>query len=114
MTLRIGAVGGTVLALVVGLASSAGAALHTRSCGSTHHGFPVALRATANVNCGTARHVIGVADGEGADQHCYSGPGRFHPCTVSGFRCTMRSIPGTDISSTRCTRGRNKLITGQT
>ena len=88
--------------------------LHTRACGSTRSGLPVAVRATRNVSCRQARRIMGIVNGEGSDLHCYYGPGRFHPCAVEGFHCTLHNRPNTDIGTSRCTKGRNRLITGQT
>ena len=93
---------------------AAGAGLQTRACGFTTSGLPVTVRATRNVSCRQARRIMAIVNGETRDMRCYYGPGRFHPCTVDGFHCTLHNRPNTDIGSSRCTKGRNRLITGQT
>ena len=101
--------------LFLSLPAISGASLTTRSCGQTSPpGLPVAVRATRNVTCAQARRIMKNVDGETNSHQCYSGPGQFHPCRVEGFYCTMRSTPGTDISSTTCTKRRNKLVRGYT
>lgn len=112
---RAGTYASALAIILLGFASVSEAKLKTRGCGSTRSGLPVSVRATRNVRCSTARHIISIVEGEDAsDLHCYSGPGRFHPCHVEGFYCTMKSVPQTDISSARCTKGRRQLITGNT
>lgn len=106
--------GGIVCAVGLAVPALSGASLKTRSCGSTRTGFPVSVRATPNVSCGQARHVMAVVYGETNSRQCYSHPGQFRQCTVQGFHCTMRSVPQTDISSSRCTKGRHKLVLGRT
>jgi hypothetical protein len=92
-------------------AGSVGAAVRTRSCGYTSPGYPVRVRASANVTCHQARHVMEVvfaSHGYSGDP-CYHGY-RFHACTVQGFRCTEHG--GAEFGNARCTKRRGSLITG--
>ncbi len=100
----------TGLAFAPALPSVALAATKTRSCGSTSPGYPAEVRASQNVPCSQARRIIDEVI-KGSPQ-CYSGPGRFHPCTLEGFSCTAQFRPG-DWSRARCVDS-NRLILGRT
>jgi hypothetical protein len=110
LLLTVAAIGAVAM-----IPAAAGARLRTRACGfTTHPGLPAAVRATRTVSCRQARRIMVIVNGESRDLRCYSGPGRFHPCTVEGFHCTLHNKPNTDIGTARCTKGRTRLITGQT
>jgi hypothetical protein len=92
-------------------AGSVSAALSTRSCGYTSPGYPVRVRASANVSCRQARHVMEVvfASHGYAGDACYAGY-HFHGCTVQGFRCSEHG--GAEFGHARCAKTRRRLIIG--
>ena len=88
--------------------ASASGAMHTRSCGVIEKGIGIFARATPNVSCAQARRVLPpVLLGS---KQCYSGPARFHPCTIEGFYCTTSQI-SSGATRAHCIHGR-RLITG--
>jgi hypothetical protein len=88
--------------------ASASGAVHTRSCGVIQKGIGIFARATPNVSCVQARRVLPPVL-LGSEQ-CYSGPARFHPCTIEGFYCTTSEL-SSGATRARCIHG-NRLITG--
>lgn len=92
-------------------AASVSAELSTRSCGYTSAGYPVRVRASANVGCHQALQVMEVvfASHGYAGDPCYTGY-RFHGCMVQGFRCSEHG--GAEFGHAWCTKARGRLITG--
>ena len=107
---QITAICAAAILLLIGASVSA-ASLRTRSCGVPKvTGYPIHVRATPNVSCAQAGRLMPeVIDGS----RCYHG-GRFHPCRLEGFYCTLQSASPNDQSSGRCTKRRNELIVGRT
>jgi hypothetical protein len=100
-------------AAMTALAAAAVAAPRTRSCGYTPPlGYPIGVKATANVTCRRARQVIDVAYSvDGKPNQCTAGNGRYRACTVQGYRCRFRGN-GPEFGRVTCTKGRRRLIVG--
>ncbi len=107
------ALGAAALSALI-LPAVSSASPRTRSCGNTPSpGLTILVHATPNVRCGRALQIMKGVYGENGSTQCNSFAS-VHTCYFDGFYCVIRQTPGTDISSARCTKPRNKLINGHT